>query len=261
MNGAAAPGTDNRGRDVAPWGWLLIGLRLALMFAALLICVPLYYLFAPFSSRNPVPRWFLHSLAFIAGVNVRVVGARPAKRAFFLANHVSWLDIPAMAGATGCAFIAHDGLAAFGPLRWLCSLNDTVFVARHDRRSVAAQIAQVRTALRETGALAIFPEGTTSDSAALLPFKSSLLSALDAEMDHIPIQPVWLDYGNDARNIAWVGDEPGLENVARVLARWRSIQLTITFLPPLAASERVDRKAIANAARDAIGAAMASAGR
>ncbi|WP_067732913.1 lysophospholipid acyltransferase family protein [Novosphingobium naphthalenivorans] len=257
MNGATPPLASARGRIVAPWAWPLVALRLAAMLAALTVCVPLYYLLSPFTTRNPVPRWFLRALAAIAGVRLHTRGRHPAQRTFFIANHVSWLDIPAMAGATGTAFVAHDGLAAIGPLRWLCKLNDTVFIARHDRRSVAAQIEQVRAALRETGALTVFPEGTTSDGTGLLPFKSSLLSALDTEADHIPVQPVWLDYGKATREIAWVGAEPGLDNALRILARWRPVDLTITFLPPLSQSERANRKAMAHTARHAIASAMA----
>ncbi|SFG18496.1 lyso-ornithine lipid acyltransferase [Novosphingobium sp. CF614] len=259
MSETASTRGHPRGRNVAPLGWPIVVARIASMLAALAICVPLHYLLAPLTARNPVPRWFLRALAAIAGVRIRTVGERPAHRAFFLANHVSWLDIPALAGTTGCAFVAHDGLAAIGPLRWLCGLNDTVFIARHDRRSIATQVEQVRAALRETGALTIFPEGTTSSGAALLPFKSSLLSALDADADHIPVQPVLLDYGDETREIAWVDEEPGLDNALRILARRRPIRLVITFLPPLADSERTDRKTIAAAARQAIDGAQASA--
>lgn len=243
-------------RRIAPWGWPLIALRLIAMLAMLAIHAPLYYVFAPFTRHNPVPRSFLRSVAVIAGVRVRTTGVHPAPRTFFLANHVSWIDIPAIAGVTGSAFVAHDGLAQIGPLRWLCSLNDTVFVARHDRRSVAAQVRQVRTALAETGALTIFPEGTTSDGAGTLAFKSSLLSAIEGDFDApIPIQPVWLDYGPETRSVAWVGEEPGLDNALRIMARVKPVELTVHFLPPLTGEDRADRKRIAAAARAAIEAA------
>ena len=245
--------------SVALWSWPLVAVRLAAMLAVLLACLPLHYLFAPFTASNPVPRWFLRAVAAIAGLRIRTLGRKAAGRTFFVANHVSWLDIPAITGTTGSAFVAHDGLAAFGPLRWLCGLNDTVFIARHDRRSVAAQIAQVREALRETGALTMFPEGTTSDGVALLPFKSSLLSALDADADHIPVQPLLLDYGRRSSEIAWTGNEPGLDNALRILGRWRPIRLSVTFLPPLSETERANRKTIAVAARQAIDAALTRA--
>ncbi|HKT84689.1 MAG TPA: lysophospholipid acyltransferase family protein [Novosphingobium sp.] len=241
---------------VAPWGWLLVAARVSALLVLVLVCVALYYLVASFTVSNPVPRLFLRLVASTAGVRLRRTGPPPAPRSFFLANHVSWLDIPALAGLTGCAFVAHDGLASVGPLRWLCSLNDTVFIARHDRRSVAAQIEQVRDALRETGALAIFPEGTTADGARLLPFKSSLLSAIDNTSDRVAVQPVWLDYGPRVGELAWVGDEPGLANALRILARWRPIPLTIHFLDPLEGEARADRKIMARVARERIEAAM-----
>jgi 1-acyl-sn-glycerol-3-phosphate acyltransferase len=247
-------------RRLAPWAWPLVAVRLAGLLALLVACTPLYYAVAPFTPRNPVPRWFLRSVAMIAGARLRIRGHRPARRSFLIANHVSWIDIPAIAGTTGSAFIAHDGLAQIGPLRWLCGLNDTVFVARHERGSVAAQVAQIRTALSETGALTIFAEGTTSDGSGTLAFKSSLLSALegDFEAEAIPVQPVWLDYGPETRQIAWVGDEPGLGNALRILARMRPVDLTIHFLPPLGPEDRADRKRMAAAARGAIEAARAA---
>lgn len=239
-----------------PFGWPLVAVRVAALLGSALLCVPLYYFLTPFTSSNPAPRLFLRLVTAIAGVRLRQTGQKPAPRTFFVGNHVSWLDVPAIAGLTGCAFVAHDGLASIGPLRWLCSLNDTVFIARHDRRSVTAQVEQVREALRETGALAIFPEGTTADGNRLLPFKSSLLSAIDADSEHVPVQPIWLDYGPEVRDLAWVGDEPGLANALRILARWRPIPLTIHFLAPLEGEARADRKAIARAAHDSIEAAM-----
>lgn len=250
MNAVAAASSTKR--RIPLFGWPLIALRLATLLVTLLACLAAYYLLTPFNRANSVPPRFLRAVGTISGLRVTVVGASPTRRGVLLANHVSWLDIPALAGATGTAFVAHDGLAGFGPLRWLCELNDTVFVARHERRSVAAQIEQVRRAIADTGSLAIFPEGTTSDGSGLLPFKSSLLSAVDADCDDLAIQPVWLDYGPNVTDMAWVGEESGLDNALRMLARWRPIRLTAHFLPPLTSEQRADRKAIARHAREAI---------
>lgn len=225
------------------------------------LCIALYYLWRVLRLANPWPRAFLGGIAWIAGIDVTLIGApvrgrKGLRGAFLLANHVSWIDIPAIAGATGAAFVAHDGLAAIGPLRWLCEMNDTVFVARHDRASVGRQVEQVRQAIRDTGALAIFPEGTTSDGTGLLPFKSSLLSALDPVPAGIVVQPIWLDYGPESAEIAWIGEEPGLDNFLRILARLRPLALTLHFLPPLAGEALTNRKTLAAGARDAILQAM-----
>ena len=245
-----------RPRQVPLLGWLRISVRVLGMTALLLACIPLYYLWKLFTPHNPWPRLFLHGVTRLAGVRLRVVGEKVHRGAFLLANHVSWIDIPAIAGTTGSAFVGHDGLAAMPLLKWLCELNDTVFVARHDRTSVAMQVQAVRTALSDTGALTVFPEGTTSDGTGLLPFKSSLISALEPLPDGIAVQPVLLDYGPEAAAVAWVGDEHGLDNFLRILARRRPVNLTLRFLPVLGGAELTNRKTIAAAARAAMLAAL-----
>lgn len=203
--------------------------------------------------REVVPPLFLGYMGRVAGLRVRTEGT-PREGALFLANHVSWLDILALAGASRAVFVAHSGLTVHGGLKWLCEQNHTVFITRHQRGSVSAQVEQVRAAFGERP-VTIFPEGTTNDGTAMLPFKSSLLSAVEPLADTVPIQPVALDYA-DARGIAWFGDEPGLANVRRVLARPGRIELTLRFLEPLAGEALADRKAMTAAAQDAIARAL-----
>lgn len=233
-------------------------LRIALraLAALLWLCFSLlvYALLAPLPGRNPVPRLFLGGMLQVAGTRMRVVGEAPARPAILLANHVSWIDILALARATGTAFVAHDGLAGNPALRFLCRLNRTVFIARHDRASIGDQVGQVQEGLRSAGILTLFPEGTTGDGQTLLPFKSSLLAAVEGSGADVAIVPVWLDYGAEAGEIAWTGDEPGLANVLRVMARSRPVSVTVHLLPALAPAQRQNRKLIAETAREAISA-------
>jgi 1-acyl-sn-glycerol-3-phosphate acyltransferase len=246
-------------------GRIRVFVKVAAMLVWLLVCLPLFHLWsfglrARRARRNPWPARFLGGVCWLAGVDVRTVGHRNREGSFFLANHVSWIDIAALASVSGTAFVAHDGLAGVPLLRWLCSLNDTVFIARHDRASVRRQVEQVREAIRDTGALTIFPEGTTSDGTGLLPFKSSLLSALDPLQPGIAVQPVLLDYGAHAAALAWTGDEPGLDNFLRILAAGRQVKVTAHFLPPLQDEALTNRKTIATAAQEAILAKLTSTG-
>ena len=113
----------------------------------------------------------------------------------------------------------------------------------------------IRRALSDEGALTIFIEGTTSDGTGMLPFKSALLSALEPFPDNLTVQPVLLRYA-DGPVIAWVGDEPGLDNVKRMLSRWHPIRLELYFLDPLDGETLQNRKAMAAAAQEAITARM-----
>lgn len=249
MSGAAL---GNARFAPGPLGWGLIALRGLCLFLWLLLVLPAHGACRPFTTRNPVPRVFFAGVNRILGLRIERRGASLPRGVFLIANHVSWLDIPALGAITGTAFIANDGLLAHGWLHWLCRQNDTVFVARHDRSSVALQVEQVREAIRDNGALAIFPEGTTSDGTGFLPFKSSLLSALSPVPQGIAVHPVWLDYGPRSPEIAWVGDEPGLDSFLRIASRLRPVRLTIHLLPALAAEDLANRKVIAASASAAL---------
>lgn len=233
-------------------GRLRIVLRVAALTLWLVLCLPVALLIRPFAPSNPVQRLFLAGAAQILGMTIKVHGRPIRGRAVLLANHVTWLDIPALAAISGTAFVAHSGLAANFGLRALCRLNNTVFVARDDRRSVARQIEQVREAIDATGLLTIFPEGGTGSGDTILPFKSSLLSALNPMPPGVEVRPVWLDYGRDTNEVAWIGKERGLDSFLKIAARKVPVRLVIHPLPPLGAEDLADRKAMAAAARDAI---------
>lgn len=218
-----------------------------------LVLVPLHVLAKLVGLRELVPPVFLGTMARIAGVRVRTEGT-PRPGALLLANHESWLDVLALAGASRAIFVAHSGLTVHGGLKWLCDQNDTVFITRERRGSVAGQVAQVRAALGERP-VTIFPEGTTNDGRVLLPFRSSLLAAVEPLAHEVPIQPVAIDYP-DAPEIAWFDGEPGMANVRKILRRPRT-DLTIRFLEPLTGEALANRKTMTAAAREAIERALA----
>ena len=132
---------------------------------------------------------------------------------------------------------------------WLCSLNRTVFVQREDRLRVADQINALREALMDNWSVTVFPEGTTTDGHSLLPFKSSMLSVLEPPPPGVLVQPVVLDYGAMAEWIGWIGEEGGLNNYKRVMARKGTFPVKLFFLEPFSPIEYRGRKAIAAEAR------------
>lgn len=224
-------------------GWVLVFLAIILP----------HFMATLFGRRDLVPPPFLGILARVSGARIRIVG-RPRHHALLVANHLSWLDIMALAGASRTAFVAQSGLSGHPFLKWLCEQNDTLFITRDRRGTVSQQVDLVRERLGSRR-LTIFPEATTGDGTGLLPFRSSLLSAVEKLPASIPVQPVALDY-QEAADIAWLDGEPGLANLKRVLARTRPIQLTIRFLDPLQGEELESRKSMAAAARAKIAAAL-----
>lgn len=226
--------------------------RLAMLVATLVGALTLHGLWRLVRIRSPWPRRFLGAVAYIVGARVRIVGTPLRRDVAFLSNHLSWIDILAIAGATGSAFVAKNELRTVPLVGWLCTLNNTLFVSREDRLQVAAQIARLRDALGRDQPVTIFPEGTTGDGQTLLPFKAALLASLDPPPPGIRVQPLRIDYGAATAELAWVGDEPGQSHALRVLRRPGTFVVTLDMLTPFDPASAGNRKAIAAKARAAI---------
>jgi len=233
-------------------GWLRIAIRALALVMLLIIFVPLHYLYRSLAYGSPFPMFFLRFAARVCGARVQVTGTHLKRDVFYIANHVSWMDILALAGASGTAFVAKAELAEAPVVGWLASLNRTVFVKRENRLGVAEQINALKEALSDNWSVTVFPEGTTTDGQSLLPFKTSMMSVLDPPPPGVLVQPVILDYGPLAEWIGWIGEESGLNNAKRVMARKGSFPLNVYFLEPFSPEYHRGRKTISVQSRQRI---------
>ena len=218
-------------------------LRVAAMVAGFAICVPFHYLWKLLPGRSPWPQVFLGWAGWCAGLRVRTEGTPLGRHVLFVSNHVSWLDILALGGATPAVFVARDDVENWPVVGWAAGLNDTIYVDRAARREVHGQADRLRRALAAGRAVALFPEGTTSREG--LPFRPSLFASVFPPLDEVKVQPVAIDYGDALEEIAWVGDEPAGVNAKRVMARKGNIPVVLRFLPPVDPHEAGDRKVLA----------------
>jgi 1-acyl-sn-glycerol-3-phosphate acyltransferase len=224
-----------------------------------LFAVPLHYLLRLFRLPSPMPKFFLGWVARICGARIKRVGVPLKRDVFYISNHLSWIDILAIGGTSGSAFVAKAEIATSPLIGWLAGLNRTVYVKRENRLGVAEQINQLRDALAENWAITVFPEGTTTDGKSLLPFKTPMLRVLEPPPPGVMVQPVLLDYGKVAEEIAWIGEETGVNNAKRMLSRRGSFRLRITFLEPFHPRDFPGRKAIAAESRRRIEEALVAA--
>lgn len=237
-------------------GWMRIAARgLGLVFL-LLFTVPLHYLWRLVRASSPWPRIFLGRAGRVAGARVAHSGTPLRRDVVFISNHVSWVDILAIAGSSGSAFVAKAEIRRAPVVGWLCTLNRTVFVSREDRMGVAEQINRLKEAIADTWSVCIFPEGTTTDGVSLLPFKSPLLRILEPPPPGIMVQPLVLDYAAIGPEIGWIGTESGFSNALRVMARPGNFPVGVRYLEPFHPRDFPGRKAIAAEARARIEAAF-----
>ncbi|MDX3911531.1 MAG: lysophospholipid acyltransferase family protein [Sphingobium sp.] len=184
-----------------------------------------------------------------------IKGAPLRRHVFFVANHLSWIEVLAMGGATGTAFVSKDDVQDIPLVGWLAAQNNTLFIARQRRRGVNDQVDALRRALEAHQPMTLFPEGTTGHGHELLPFKPALLAVMLPPPRALKVQPVYIDYGAAAQEIAW--HEPSLAtNAMRILARAGSLPVTLHFLPPFDPQEYPDRKALAAESRKRIAACL-----
>lgn len=223
---------------------------------SLLLCLLPHLIWRLARRPSPWPRHFLGLAARSVGARVRTEGQPPQGEMFIIANHVSWIDILALGGATGTAFVAHDGIARWPIIGWLAAQNNTIFVARDRRGALGIQIEGLRAAMAGHQPVALFPEGTTSDGIGLLPFKPTLLSVLLPPPRAVMVQPVHIDYGAATAQIAWHGEESAGANAARLFGRKGALPITLRFLEPFDPATHADRKAISAAAREKIEASI-----
>lgn len=233
-----------------------VALRVGAILAGIVVCVPLHSLWKLFGARSIWPQVFLAYAGRCFGLRVRIEGRPLLDHVLFAANHVSWLDILALGGATRAAFVSRDDVESWPMVGWLAGLNDTIFVVRQARREVRDQADELRAALAGGRAVALFPEGTTDAGHEMLPFRPSLFASLYPALAGVRVQPVAIDYGRLAETIAWVGEEGVGANAARVMKLTGGIPVTLRFLDPIDPAQAGDRKTLAAQTQAAVAAAL-----
>ncbi len=231
--------------------------RIGALAGSLLLCLIPHLLWLLIRRPSPWPRRFLAMAARSVGARPTIVGAPLPADVFFVANHLSWIDILALGGTTGTAFVARDGIAAWPVIGWLAAQNRTIFVARDRRGTLGDQLESLRAAMAGHQPVTLFPEGTTNDGTVLLPFKPALLAVMIPPPRPVLIQPVHIDYGAATTDIAWFGDEPAGVNAIRILGRAGTLPVMLRFLEPFDPVALGDRKAVAAEAQKRIAASLA----
>lgn len=226
--------------------------RIAGLVGLFAILGPIHIVTKALIGRSHWPPRFLAASAWIVGARVKLHGAPVRGHTLLVSNHVSWLDILVLGGSTGCAFVSKDQLG-HPFIHWLADQNATVYVKRTHRKGAKDQAIAVAKALEGEKAVIIFPETTTGPGTHLLPFRSALLEAANFAAKDVTVRPMVIDYGDAASEIGW-WDEPGRDNVLRLLGRRGTLPVTVHLLGPL--NRTGDRKQLANEAREAIAATL-----
>jgi 1-acyl-sn-glycerol-3-phosphate acyltransferase len=255
---------------------LRAGLIVAAFLALTLTCMPVQALLlrmAPGAARR-FPVWYHARVVGLFGIRVHVLG-KPVRGegVLILANHTSWLDIMLLSALQPLSFVAKAEISRWPLFGTLARLQRTVFVDRERRAATGLVAGAIAARLAAGECLVLFPEGTSHDGNAVLPFKSALLGAADAlraDGRHVTVQPVSLAFtnchgipmGREMRPFfAWYGDMEMVPHLWEAL-KAGPLDVVVEFHPP-ASLDMMNRKELAAHAQAQVqaGVSRALAGR
>ncbi|MBZ6378248.1 hypothetical protein B5C34_00805 [Pacificimonas flava] len=244
--------------DRIPWERILFWL-----VPAVVILVPLNMLsMRLFPRRQPViPKLFHRMLNHAIGVTVRKHGTPASGTTLFIANHLSWTDIPILGQYLRARFVAKAEISDAKALAFFCAQQRTLFVNREDKRGSGEQKNMLTATLAGGDSCIMFPEATTNDGRRPRPFKTPLFHGLaSGEAPGVMVQPVSLAFtrvrampATRARwpFLCWIGDYTVGESVVDWL-RLRHVRADVVFHEPVDPTGFKDRKALARYCYDTI---------
>src|SRR5262249_46056827 len=130
--------------------------------------------------------------ARLIGMRIRVRGNPPAAPFFLVSNHLSYVDILAIASQAPCSFIAKAEISSWPIMGRLCLAVGTLVVERESKGDIPRVIARIESTLANGVGVVLFPEATSSKGAEVLPFRPSLLQA--AARAKMPVSYASLSY-------------------------------------------------------------------
>lgn len=251
---------------ITPLGWVRVLLRgtvlgtvvfggLALLLLIRLIERPLFGVDRPVTPY--ITQGVCRAAFVILGMALLVRGPRMKVPGAVVANHSSWLDIFALNARKNVYFVSKSEVASWPGIGWLARATGTVFI-RRDPREVKSQIALFEERLTHGHRLLFFPEGTSSDTLRVLPFKPTLFAPFfaDSLVHDMHIQPVTVIYhppeGADPRFYGWWGDMGFGDHLLRVLAQQPQGKVELVYHAPVRVDDFPNRKSLASYLEDQV---------
>jgi 1-acyl-sn-glycerol-3-phosphate acyltransferase len=165
----------------------------------------------------------------IFGGSVTVAGELP-KSGLLVSNHLSYLDIVAIASVVPTAFVSKAEVKKWPVFGTLAKLGGTIFIQRERRFDVGEVNHEIKTALAAGLLVVVFPEGTSSNGETILPFRASLLEPALRGGYEIAIACLRyeLDDGDAKQEVCYWGDHKFFPHLLNLLGK-KSVRVKLYF--------------------------------
>lgn len=184
-------------------------------------------------------------------------GARLDRGVLVVANHISWIDIYVINAWRPTPFVSKAEIRQWPVVGWLAQQLDTVFIQREKRSDAKRIMHELSDRLAAGELMCVFPEGTTSNGLALLPFHANMFQA--AVSAAAPVQPICIMYedaqGRQSTAPAYI-DDLSLADSLNLLLQNGPLTAHVYVCEPLALG--ADRRTLAEQSEQMIGAALST---
>lgn len=178
----------------------------------------------------------------------------------YVGNHMGFVDIFALSATMPALFITSHEMRETPLLGTLCEMAGCLFVERRSRTKIMGELDTLKQALEQGFNIVLYPEATSTNGEAVLPFKKTLMMA--APKAGRPIQTGCMNFleidGEDFNlrsrdSVCWYGDMTFVEALWNTLTA-SSIKAELEFLEAIHETAEADRRELASKAHAIISA-------
>ena len=158
-------------------------------------------------------RWCRRMLRLLA-IEVELHGEMP-REGLLVANHLSYLDIVVFGALAPAVFVAKMEVRGWMLIGRFARLGGAIFLDRWKLRAWTDVVTKVEAALRAGELVVAFPEATTTDGSAMLPFRPAMFEAAVRCGAPVSAAHIWytLEDGSFGRSLCWFGDVHGTRHI------------------------------------------------
>lgn len=158
--------------------------------------------------------------AGILGMNIEVIGEPPRAPFFLVANHLSYVDIPALRAVVDGVFVAKGEIGGWFMAGKMVRDMGMIYVDRGRKRDIPRAGAEIIQRLDEGEGVIVFPEGMTTRGESVSPFNSSFLEF--AANTDLPVSYASITYrmdpieGRASDMVCWWDDSTFVTHLLRL---------------------------------------------
>lgn len=188
---------------------------------------------------------FALSLVRIINIRVKVSGdigpySANGQGVFLVSNHLSYVDGLVLGALFPLIYISKSELKKWPLIGQMTEFSGTLFIDRQRKNHIADYINKIADVLKEGVNVLFFPEGTSTNGEAFLPFKASFFEApLRAAAPVVPVSITYNSIDSETVNkenrdsVYWYGEMTFADHFFRLLA-CRRIDVEVKIHAPVA---------------------------